>query len=143
MTSRVRIFDRKSLQALAQFSVSATYSWKLNDIGRCEFEMASVGNDKCKESFLQFGNLVYIEHLPTQKEDGSLNGVLPTWVGVLAPPRNWSVGKVVVNAFSGEYFLKKRPLPLTSANGVSSVMFNTIIGYAFYTISISVHNKWT
>lgn len=133
MASRIRIFDKNTLAPIAVVSAIATYSWKLNDVGRCEFELNNT-DQNCNRDILRFGNLVLIEHLPSLQEDGvTLNGQLPTWVGVIAPPRDWNLGKIAVNINSAEHILRKRPLPLRSKTGTPSVMVTEII---------SLSNSW-
>lgn len=78
----------------------SSLSWQLNDVGQAQLTVAPAAAD-----LVEFGNqlLVYLD-----------NG-LPTWAGVVDPPRSRRYGSVEVTAYSGERLLLHR---LTGRNRV-------------------------
>ena len=91
--SQILIFDRSGKQ-LAELDASCSRSWLFSDIGQAEFAV-SLQDTKCKREFLEFGNLIFIEH---EK--------LPAWGGVIDVPRKWRPGFVEVRAYSAEKILE-------------------------------------
>ena len=129
MASKVTIFDH-NMHPLDELSVAVTpRSWVLNDFGRCEFTI-STADPKCTERNLQFGNLVFIQHIQSKDEDGTLNGKLPDWVGMILPQRTWDLGMVHVTAYSAEFILAFRAMPWRSIKGTPKDMFSSILQYA-------------
>lgn len=92
---RIRIFDYTG-NPIDEISATARRSWVLDDLGRCDFEIAT-NDTKFSEINLRYGNLVYIQHTE-----------LPDWVGVIDTPRSWKKDKVVVTAYSAERILEWR-----------------------------------
>lgn len=129
MTSRITIFDH-FCRRLVEFSNIPTTprSWVLNGYGRCEF---SIGFDSSlpqrdqllQERYFQFGNLVHIEHIPTD----SGHGTLPSWTGIILPPQNWDLGVCHITAFSAEAILAFRAMPYISIKGRPKDLFQQII----------------
>lgn len=72
-------------------------SWRLNKVGKCTFRMSTL-DPKAIEDNLQFGNHVLIE----------FDNGLPTWGGMIDPPRTWAEGAIECTAYSGEYLLGLR-----------------------------------
>ena len=134
MSSTFRIYSHFT-SYLAQLDVPTTpRSWVLNGYGKAEF---SVGTTYLRERFnpqeeaiLQYGNLVYIEHVPTTNPDATRNGKLPDWVGIILPERTWSQGVVNLTAYSAEAILTFRPMPLTKISGTPATMFKAILNMA-------------
>lgn len=72
-------------------------SWRLNEIGKCEFSIANT-NPKATAVNLQYNNRVVLQFT---------NG-LPDWGGVIQPPRKWDGHEIKVTALSAEHILKTR-----------------------------------
>ncbi len=116
--SRILVFDRNG-NALAELDATCERSWLLSDVGKATFEL-STQDKKCRREFLQFGNLVYIEH---EK--------LPPWGGVIDTPRKWESGKVTVTAYSGEKLLSYRIGPQNrTVRGDTAIVLKTILDLA-------------
>lgn len=123
--SRIRIFNPLG-NLIDELEYPTRRSWVLNSqtsaVGRCEFtvntyDAASGGyNPKLTLANFSYGNLVLVEHRPSVNADGSTNGLLPPWVGVLLPPQTWEYGKVKFTAYSVERLLAFRPLYNVDAN---------------------------
>lgn len=129
MASKVTIFDH-NLHPLDELNVAVTpRSWVLNDYGRAEFTI-STADPKCTLRNLQFGNLVFMQHIQTKNKDGTLNGRLPDWVGMILPQRTWDLGMVHVTAYSAELILAFRAMPWRTINGTPKTMFTKILQYA-------------
>lgn len=129
MPSRVTIFNHFG-SPIAELSVSTTRSWVLNDVGRCQFQIAVFNNPSCTRGILQYGNFVLVEHLPTRDEFGTARGTLPPWVGFITPPQEWDFGVLTVTAYSAENLLAFRPMPYTGINASAGGAFLKIILYA-------------
>jgi hypothetical protein len=99
------------------------------DAGRCEFSM-SLSDAKATENFLQFGNLLYIEHIPAMQADGTFNGQLPSWVGWIQPPRSWDIGVIHVTGYAAESIFSACPMPWVSVKGSPRDIFLKIIEYS-------------
>jgi len=134
MPSVLTVYDHFAKYLATIDAPTTPRSWVLNGYGKAEF---SVGLPYLTERFapkeetiLQYNNLVYIEHVPSQDASGTKNGKLPAWVGVILPDRTWNFGVVAVNAFSAEAILTFRPMPLTKINGTPASMFREMLGYA-------------
>jgi hypothetical protein len=129
MASRLLIFDHFA-KPLAEINAPTTpRSWILDDIGRAEFSI-STSDAKCTEANFQYGNLVHIVHVPTKDENGTTNGQLPPWTGIILPPRTWDYGVLHAVAYSAEALLSFRPMPHVSLNGSPAVIFKEVITYA-------------
>lgn len=133
--SRVRIFNKMGIE-LAELGVATTRSWTLDSVGRCNFTVpiySSSGgfNPQATEDILNYGNLILVEHKPSVNADGTTNGVLPNWVGILAAPRQWSYGQIQCTAYSAEQILNFRasPKPFT-ASGTPGAVFKQLILWA-------------
>ncbi len=92
MTSvRVLVFNR-SQTFLGEIEPDVLdVSWRLNNVGRAKFLMAH-DDPKCTRTFLRYGNRVVV-----QFDNG-----LPTWGGVLDPPRSQTETGVTFAAYSAE-----------------------------------------
>lgn len=100
MSSRIRIFDKAGLQ-IAEVDANCSRAWKLNEAGSAEFTLAN--NDaKAKREIVEFGNYLVIDH-----------DKLPTWAGIIDPPRPWGYKKFTVKARGAEYILHYRATPIT------------------------------
>ena len=134
MSSNLRIFDH-TCKSLAYLEAPTTpRSWLLNSFGKAEF---SVGLQYLKDKFnpkeetvMQYGNLVYIEHIPSKDAAGTANGKLPDWTGIILPDRNWPDKILNATAYSAEAILTFRPMPLTKISGTPASIFKEILGYA-------------
>jgi hypothetical protein len=134
MPSNLRVFDHTARPLAFIEAPTTPRSWVLNGFGKCEF---SVGlqylTDKFpsrEETIMQYGNLVYIEHIPSKDAAGTVNGKLPAWVGIILPDRGWDFGVLHATAYSAEAILTFRPMPLTKINGTPAEMFKQILDYA-------------
>lgn len=85
-TGRITIYNNGGVP-LTDIRASVIRSWVLNGIGQAEFEIAYT-DTKCRRAYLEFGNLIKIEHTH-----------LPDWVGVIDTPRQWREGKVLIRAY--------------------------------------------
>lgn len=130
MASQTKIFDH-DLRPLTELNgVPATpRSWVLNDIGECDLGI-STADPKCTEINFQFGNLLYIKHIPTKDASNNVNGQLPDWVGMLLPPRTWDNGVLHVTGYSAEVILAFCPMPLRHISGDPRMIFLKILEYA-------------
>ena len=116
--SMITVYDRGG-NAIAELKASAARAWVLNEYGRATVEL-SLREAAVKETFLQFGNYLLIEH-----------ETLGNWGGVIDTPRVWQGGKVTVNAYSGEYLLGFRRGPLSKKMvGAAGVLYTQIIRMA-------------
>lgn len=131
MASRIRVFDNKG-NWLDEFIGSNTVrSWVSNDYGRCEFTLAT-SDPKCTLANLNFGNFLYIEHIPSTYTDGNnviqTRGKLPDWVGLIIPPRIWGTNQVKITAYTAEYVLLNRAMPddvvTDTAGGIFTELLN-------------------
>jgi hypothetical protein len=107
--SRFTLFDHSG-NPLAEIETLSTRSWILNDIGRCQFRIPT-NDSKCLEKYLEYGNFIHVEHIPSVDGDGNARGKLPDWTGVILPPRTWYTGEVEIVAFSAEMVLHRRTPP--------------------------------
>lgn len=133
MASIIRIFDH-FCKPLVQFNhIPATpRSWLLNDYGKCEFSIGFNPSLKqsaqiCREQYLQFGNLVHIEHIPSKDLLLQPKGKLPDWVGIILPNRDWDLGICHVTAYQAEAILAFRAMPYQSVKGSPADVFIQIL----------------
>jgi len=89
------IYSRKGIP-LADITAQFSRSWIINGVGMCKFDMA-ITDPKCREQYLQFGNLLHIQS----------DNVIP-WVGIIDTPRKWSPGVVSVTAYTANKLLEWR-----------------------------------
>lgn len=129
MPSRVTVFNHYGT-AIAELNTSTTRSWVLNDIGRCQFRLATFTDPNCTRQVLQYGNFVLVEHIPTRDEFGTVRGTLPPWVGFITPPQEWDYGLITVTAYSAENLFDFRPMPYVDTYGSAGALFTQIINYA-------------
>lgn len=118
--SRVTIYKRDG-SFLGTIDTQTKRSWTLSDFGKCEFEL-SLRAAKAARKYLQFGNLIYVEH---EK--------LPAWGGKIMPEMQWSSDDTIkVAAFSGEALLKLRRSPWQQTWSMSSAgaLFRRIVAEA-------------
>jgi len=128
MTSRIRIFDH-FCKPLVEFTDIPTTprSWILNGYGLCEFSIGfdpslSQSEQLCQERYFQIGNLIHVEHIPSQG-----NGRLPDWTGIILTPRDWDYGVLHITAYQAEAILKFRAMPHQSVGGTPKNVFRLII----------------
>jgi hypothetical protein len=134
MPSTLRVFSHFA-KLLGYLEAPTTpRSWVLNGYGKADF---SVGTQYLTDKFphkqetvMQYGNLVYIEHIPSKDAAGTVNGQLPPWVGIILPDRNWPDKILNATAYSAEAILTFRPMPLTKISGTPASMFKEMLGYA-------------
>ncbi len=130
--SRVRIFSNAGIP-ISEIDVATQRSWVLNDVGRCQFTINTYDpqtgaiNPDCSLANFQYGNLVLIEHSPSVEADGSVNGILPSWVGIILPPQDWTYGKLTITAYSAENILAFRPMPHQTVKGAPGALFASIL----------------
>lgn len=133
--SRLRIFNPQGY-LLTEYDAPTKRSWVLNDVGRCEFAIpvydafAGGFNPKLTAINFAYGNLVLVDHKPSVNSDGTTNGVLPQWVGVILPPQTWDYGKVQFTAYSAEQILLYRPLFIEYVTGCPGGIFRTILEFS-------------
>lgn len=101
---------------LTDIRVNSTRSWILNGIGQAEFTIA-VTDPKCRRLYLDFGNLLLIQH---EK--------LPDWIGVIDVPMVFQSGKVTVRAYEITKIMQWRRTPENttfkgSAGRIASQLF--------------------
>jgi len=117
--SRVVVYDRGG-RALATLNCITERSWILSGEGLCRITIA-VNDAKVKQSIVQYGNLVSIEH-----------DTLPLWAGVLDTDRLWGESRLVLTAWSGERLFKFRrsPLNLPLTGSSAGVLYKALIDIA-------------
>lgn len=119
MSSRVLIYNRDLTTAAAEVQASVERSWVLNEYGKAQFTLAT-SEAACNREVLRFGNYVAIEH-----------DRLPTWCGVLYPPRTWGKGQVQATAYSMEFVLKYRRGPTQRVlSGTAGSIFEQMLALA-------------
>lgn len=130
--SRIRVFSPTGL-LIDEIDAPTVRSWVLNGQGRCQFTMPiydpiSGGlNPKCSLATLKHGNFIVVDHKPSQNADGSFNGLLPPWVGMIFPDQSWDYGKVKITAVSGEQVLAMRVAPLIVIGASGSGNFTALL----------------
>lgn len=72
-------------------------TWRINDVGQCAFALPKT-DPKAISDYLKFGNRVLL-----QFDNG-----LPSWGGVIDPPRVWDLANIQCTAYSGEYIFGQR-----------------------------------
>jgi hypothetical protein len=134
MPSTLRVFSHFAKLIGFLEAPTTPRSWILNGYGKADF---SVGTQYLTDKFpykqetvMQYGNLVYIEHIPSKDAAGTVNGQLPPWVGIILPDRNWPDKILNATAYSAEAILTFRPMPLAKINGTPGSMFKEMLGYA-------------
>lgn len=138
MSSRVTIFDHH-MRPLIELQYPTERTWVLNDVGKCNFNI-STSDSICKLEYLEYGNLIHIEHIPSKDEDGTLHGQLPNWTGIILRGRVWSPGNLAFTAYSAESILMIRPMPWITIKGSPKTMFNAILDeIAALNTSIVIH----
>lgn len=131
--SRIRIFDPFG-NWIEEIDVPTRRSWVLDGEGRCNFSVPvydpATGGKNPKLTYQNFkvGNFVVIDHKPSKNVDGSFNGLLPPWVGIITLPQSWQYGSVDITAFSAERVLKYRPVNLgIYAGGTPGGIFSFVL----------------
>jgi hypothetical protein len=127
MTSKITIFDhfQKPLVELSNIPTTPR-SWVENAYGKCEFAI-STDDPACKPQYLQFGNLIHIEHIAGVDADGNTLGKLPSWVGILLPPQSWDKGLIRLTGYSAEAILDFRSMPYISVDNTPANIFKRIL----------------
>ena len=86
MASQVIVYNPAGFP-LTDLDVSTIRSWTINEIGDCAFDI-SINDPKATQAYLQFGNIVYVQH-----------DKLPDWVGFISDDpegRHWEYGVIKV-----------------------------------------------
>lgn len=118
MATRLTIYNRQGMY-LAEFDAVCKRTWLLNKVGTAEFTI-STQDSKCRGDFLQFGNLVLIEH-----------DVLPAWGGVITTPRDWGKFAVKIHCKSADHLFYTRVGKAgMTFNSNSGANFNSLITFA-------------
>jgi hypothetical protein len=128
MTSVVRFFNHNArLQDVFTDLPSTPRSWVLNGYGRCEISVP-LDHPAAKESFLRFGNIIHIQHVPDPTDTG---GKLPDWCGIILPPRTWNKDSIQLVAYSLEGIFAYRAMPfIDKLTGTAASVFLEIIRYS-------------
>lgn len=134
--SRVLVFDPAG-HILTELDVATVRSWVLSDVGRLTFEInvfdptgAQTYALKTTPVNLNYGNLILVQHRASTSADGTTNGVLPDWCGVILPLQQWGPGTITVTAYSAEQILKYRPMPYVNLAGTADTQFVQLLAYA-------------
>lgn len=133
--SRVTIYDPRGY-LIGELDVPTKRSWVLNGVGRCTFTVPTFdpitggNNPKCTFDMLTYGRFVLVEHQPTQNADGTHNGLLPPWVGIIIPQQSWGYGKVAITAESAEQVLFYRPMGNLYLDMPPGGLFRKILEFA-------------
>lgn len=90
---RVRVFNIRG-EALAEFKATVDRSYAIGDEARAQFTYPTRKTDVVNDDVLRWGNWLMVE-----------NSVLPTWIGVIDQPREWSTRSVTVSAYGPEHVL--------------------------------------
>src|SRR5690242_20075660 len=126
MPSKTTAFSH-FLTPLAELNAPTTpRSWVLNGFGKAQFAM-STSDPKVTEQNLQFGNVLFIEHIPSKDENGATNGKLPNWVGMVLPSRSWDLGVNHKDIYTMESYLAYCPMPFVRLQGTPKQMFLEMI----------------
>lgn len=111
-------------------------SWRLNDIGRCQFAIAR-NNSKATETNLRYGNRILLE----------FDNGLPVWGGIIDTPRVWENDIITCNAYSGEYVLTFRQTDRGRYFNGATVgdIFQAVIGETNeqLTLGLNLGQVWT
>lgn len=115
--SRISIYDRSGIY-IAEIDANFRRTWTLSGEDTGEFEI-SKEDAKAMHDYLRFGNLIYVEH-----------NKLPSWGGVIDPPRTWTHNSIKVTAYSGEHLLKfahlDKTVKITASPGTT---ISSLLGY--------------
>jgi hypothetical protein len=114
MTSQVTVYSPMGIP-LADLDVGAFRAWGINLATEASFKI-STKDSKCREGFLQYGNILLIQH-----------DTLPPWVGFFETPRQWDYGSVQCNAISAEVWFSWRLTHLYNLRDSLSDVFRYII----------------
>jgi len=126
MTSKISFFDHFMNKVDEAIIPTTPRSWVLDKYGKCNFSMSIIDNPKCTLKNLQFGNLIHIEHLPSEDTDKG-TGKLPDWVGIILPPRDWELDVVHCTAYGAESIMAFFAMPYIDVTGTPAVIFNKIM----------------
>lgn len=133
MSSRIRIFDHFQKPLIELNGIPTTpRGWILNKFSRCEFSVGfnhliPQSQQKFSEKNFQFGNLVFIEHLPKRNWDLTKKGKLPDWVGIILPDRGWDLGVGHVTCYSMEALLAFRAMKYKTIKGMPKDIIKMIM----------------
>jgi hypothetical protein len=117
-TGRITMYDNDGTP-LTDLRASVTRSWVLNGVGQADFGIAYY-DVKCVRRYLEYGNLVKIEHTD-----------LPDWVGVISPPRQWQGNYLTVRAYEMGWLLKyRRTSASMKIGGTAGEMANRLLNIA-------------
>lgn len=95
MATRLTVYNRQG-QYLAELDAIAKRTWLLSKVGSASFSI-STSDPKCRPDYLQYGNLVLIEH-----------DHLPDWGGVICTPRTWGNFQIEINCKSADWLFSWR-----------------------------------
>lgn len=130
MSSRTLLFDHFINPLTELKNIAHTpRSWLLNQFGKSEFSM-STSDRKCQEKYLQFGNLIHVQHIPSVDWTLQKKGKLPDWTGMILPNREWDEGILHNTAYSAEAILAFRAMPYQQIKGSPKEVFLQILQYA-------------
>lgn len=115
----LKTIHSKDGSPLTDIRASVQRSWLLKDIGQAVFSVA-INSPKCLLEYLEYGNLLYIQH-----------DTLPDWVGIIDTPRVWRNGYVEVYAYEPAMLLKYRYPPISyKFTGTPTEKFQMLIDAA-------------
>jgi hypothetical protein len=117
--AEIQIFSRDGT-ALTTITATAPREWVLNDVSVCTWKM-SLNDPKCREDYLQYGNIVYIQHES-----------LPDWVGLLDSDDNdgrvWTSGReLIVRALSAGILFDYGDMPVVKVTGTAGRIYEQIV----------------
>lgn len=124
-TARVLIGDRTGKIVAEVSPALGPVSWRLNNVGRATFVMAKT-DPKATADVLCYGNRVLIE----------FDNGLPSWGGVIDPPRKWSESGIEVTAYSGEYLLGLRQ------TDYGRYFSGATVGHIFERLIVEANEVW-
>lgn len=117
MTSRVTVFTNAG-DMICELDANVKRTWTLSKYSPATFEISTYDAKATKDN-LKFGNYLVVEH---EK--------LPTWGGMIDPPRKWKPGVITVTAYSGEYIFTTRRATIKTVNGTAGGLFSQAIQIA-------------
>jgi hypothetical protein len=130
MSSKIWFYNHWGELEDGGFPVSTTpRSWVLNGYGRTDFAIG-LSDSTLKERYLRVGNFVRIVHYPTEEANRTEYGILPEWVGLIIPAKQWNKDALVVSAVSIEALLAYRAMPFMTLQGTADTAFKQIITHA-------------
>ena len=116
MTTEILVANPRGT-LLADINVVPVASWIVNDVGDASFTM-SLQDAKAREAFLQFGNIIVINH-----------DELPSWVGFISSElgREWNGESVSIRALSAEVLMERRIVFPERMAGTTGAIFRAML----------------